>query len=171
MQAVTDATFNNMVLMSEKLVLVFFWATWSGPSRQEAPILQQIANEHTDTLSVVQLDVDQNPQTPRTYNVLQVPTMNLYRDGEVVMQIVGAKPKAALLQDLDGFISSAPPTTATAPTTTTVPTTAPLLRAFSPGSGDHFYTTSVAERDNAVANLGYRNEGVACHVYPEPVTR
>ena len=159
MQAVTDATFNNMVLMSEKLVLVFFWATWSGPSRLEAPILQQIANEHTDTLSVVQLDVDQNPQTPRTYNVLQVPTMNLYRDGEVVMQIVGAKPKAALLQDLDGFISSAPPTT------TTGTTTVPLLRAFSPGNGDHFYTTSAAERDNAVAN-GYRNEGVACHVLP-----
>ena len=168
MQAVTDATFNNMVLMSEKLVLVFFWATWSGPSRLEAPILQQIANEHTDTLSVVQLDVDQNPQTPRTYNVLQVPTMNLYRDGEVVMQIVGAKPKAALLQDLDGFISSAPPTTTTGTTpttTTTAPTTVPLLRAFSPGSGDHFYTTSAAERDNAVAN-GYRNEGIACHVFP-----
>jgi thioredoxin 1 len=83
---------------------VFFWATWSAPSRQEAPILQEIANEHTDTLSVVQLDVDQNPQTPRTYNVLQVPTMNLYRDGEVVMQIVGAKPKAALLQDLAAFL-------------------------------------------------------------------
>ena len=57
------------------------------------------------------------------------------------------------------------PTTTTAPTTTTVPTTVPLLRAFSPGSGDHFYTTSVAERDNAVAN-GYRNEGVACQVFP-----
>jgi thioredoxin 1 len=173
MQAVTDATFNNMVLMSEKLVLVFFWATWSGPSRLEAPVLQQIANEHTDTLSVVQLDIDQNPQTPRTYNVLQVPTMNLYRDGEVVMQIVGAKPKAALLQDLDGFISSAPPTTTTGTTTTTTPTTTttapttvPLLRAFSPGSGDHFYTTDVAERDNAVAKVGYVNEGVTCQVLP-----
>jgi uncharacterized protein DUF5648/thioredoxin family protein len=132
-----------------------------------------IANEHTDTLSVVQLDIDQNPQTPRTYNVLQVPTMNLYRDGEVVMQIVGAKPKAALLQDLDGFISSAPPTTATGTTTTTTPTTTttapttvPLLRAFSPGSGDHFYTTDVAERDNAVAKVGYVNEGVTCQVLP-----
>ena len=100
--------------------------------------------------------------------------MNLYRDGEVVMQIVGAKPKAALLQDLDGFISSAPPTTATGTTTATgrhdhddaAPTTAPLLRAFSPGSGDHFYTTDVAERDNAVANVGYVNEGVACQVFP-----
>ena len=58
------------------------------------------------------------------------------------------------------------PTTTTAPTTTTVPTTVPLLRAFSPGSVDHFYTTDVAERDNAVAKVGYVNEGVACHVFP-----
>ena len=57
-------------------------------------------------------------------------------------------------------------TTTTPTTTTTQPTTAPLLRAFSPSSGDHFYTTSVAERDKAVASLGYVNEGVACHVYP-----
>jgi thioredoxin 1 len=61
MQAVTDATFNNVVLMSEKPVLVFFWATWSGPSRLEAPILEQIASEHTDTLSVVQLEVVNRP--------------------------------------------------------------------------------------------------------------
>jgi len=104
MQAVTDATFNNVVLMSDKPVLVFFWATWNGPSRLVAPSLQQIANEHADTLSVVQLDIDANPQTPRTYNILTIPTMNLYRDGEVVKQIVGSKPKAAIEHDLDGYI-------------------------------------------------------------------
>ena len=59
---------------------------------------------HPDTLSVVELDVDANPETPRTYSILQLPTMILYRDGEVVKQIVGAKPKAAIEQELDGYI-------------------------------------------------------------------
>ena len=104
MQAVTDATFNNVVLMSDKLVLVLFWATWNGPSRMVTPVLEEIASEHGDTLSVVKLDIDANPQTPRTYNILQVPTMNLFRDGESVMQIVGAKPKAAIEQDLAGYL-------------------------------------------------------------------
>jgi thioredoxin 1 len=104
MNVVTDATFNNEVLMSEKPVLVHFWATWSGPCRMVKPVLQEIANEHPDTLSVVELEIDQNPVTPRTYEILSVPTMNLYRDGEVVVQIVGAHPKAAILHDIDGYL-------------------------------------------------------------------
>ena len=104
LNAVTDATFNNEVLMSDKPVLVHFWATWSGPCRMVKPVLQEIANENPDTLSVVELDTDQNPVTPRTYEILSVPTMNLYRDGEVVVQIVGAQPKAAILHDIDGYL-------------------------------------------------------------------
>jgi thioredoxin 1 len=104
LKAVTDATFNNEVLMSDKPVLVHFWATWSGPCRMNTPILQEIANEHPYTLSVVQMDIDANPVTPRTYGILQIPTMNLFRDGEVVVHIVGTKPKAALLQDLAPYI-------------------------------------------------------------------
>ena len=104
MQAVTDATFNTQVLMSDKPVLVHFWAVWSGPCRMLKPILQELANEHADTLSVVELNVDESPATPRTYGILRVPTMNLYRDGEVVKQIVGAEPKAAIEHDLAGYI-------------------------------------------------------------------
>ena len=104
LKAVTDATFNTEVLMSDKPVLVHFWATWSGDCRMVRPVLQQIATEHPDTLSVVELDIDANPATPRIYEILQVPTMNLYRDGEVVVHIVGAKPKAALLADLSPYI-------------------------------------------------------------------
>lgn len=104
MKAVTDATFNNEVLMSGKPVLVHFWATWSGPCRMVKPVLQEIANENPDTLSVVELNTDQNPVTSRTYEILSVPTMNLYRDGEVVVQIVGAQPKAAILHDIDGYL-------------------------------------------------------------------
>ena len=98
MKAVTDATF------SDKPVLVDFWATWNAPSRMLAPVLEEIATEHGDTLSIVQMDIDANPVTPRTYGILQVPTMNVYRDGEVAMQIVGAQPKAALLRDLAAFL-------------------------------------------------------------------
>jgi thioredoxin 1 len=104
MKAVTDATFNNDVLMSDKPVLVHFWATWSGPCRLVKPVLQEIANENPDTLSVVELNTDQNPVTSRSYEILSVPTMNLYRDGEVVVQIVGAQPKAAILQTIDGYL-------------------------------------------------------------------
>ena len=104
MKAVTDATFNNEVLMSDKPVLVHFWATWSSGCRMVRPILQEIANEHGDTLSIVEMNIDENPETPRTYGILQIPTMNVYQDGQVVRQIVGAKPKAAILQDLAEFL-------------------------------------------------------------------
>ena len=104
MNAVTDATFNNDVLMSDKPVLVHFWATWNGGCRMVRPILQEIANEHGDTLSIVEMNIDENPNTPRTYGIMQIPTMNVYQDGQVVRQIVGAKPKAALLHDLAEFL-------------------------------------------------------------------
>ena len=104
MKAVADAPVNNEVLMSAKPVLVLFWAVWSGPCRMLKPILQEIANEHPDTLSVVELNLDENPVTSRTYGIMTVPTSNLYRDGEVVRQIVGTKPKAAILNELAGYV-------------------------------------------------------------------
>ncbi|MGN6245689.1 MAG: thioredoxin [Motilibacteraceae bacterium] len=104
-KSVTDATFTAEVLQSDKPVLVDFWAEWCGPCRQVAPILEEIAGAHADKIQVVKLNVDENPQTAAAYRVTSIPTMNVYQGGQVVKTIVGAKPKALLLKDLESFLA------------------------------------------------------------------
>lgn len=101
---VTDDTFDNDVLKSGKTVVVDFWATWCGPCRMVAPVLDEIAGENKDKLTVAKLDIDANPETARNFQVMSIPTMIVFQDGKPVKQIVGAKPKAAILRDLESYL-------------------------------------------------------------------
>jgi len=101
---VTDATFDSDVLKSDKTVLVDFWAEWCGPCKMVAPVLEEIAAEHGDKLTIAKVNIDENPEIARRYQIMSIPTMSVFRQGEVVKSIVGAKPKAALLRDLDGIL-------------------------------------------------------------------
>ena len=100
MESVTEETFETRVLASDKPVLVEFWATWCGPCRMVAPVLEQIAGEREE-LAVVKVNYDEEPAVGQRYGVMGLPTMLLFRDGEPIHSIVGAKPKARLLADLD----------------------------------------------------------------------
>jgi len=103
-RAVTDATFDAEVLQNDKPVIVDYWAEWCGPCRQVAPVLEEIASEYGEKIDVVKLNIDQNPAVSTRYKIMAIPTMSVFQNGEVVKQIVGAKPKAALLRELADFI-------------------------------------------------------------------
>ncbi|MBV9382140.1 MAG: thioredoxin [Streptosporangiaceae bacterium] len=103
-KVVTDETFEEQVLKNSKPVIVDYWAEWCGPCRMVAPVLEEIAAEHGDKIDVVKLNIDENPAVSRRYEIMAIPTMSVFSGGEVVKQIVGAKPKSALLRELAEFI-------------------------------------------------------------------
>ena len=103
-KSVTDATFDADVLGSDKPVVVDFWAPWCGPCRQIAPILDEIAAAHSEKISVVKLNVDENPAVTGRYGVTSIPTVAVYSGGELVKTIIGAKPKPIILRELSAWI-------------------------------------------------------------------
>jgi len=101
---VTDATFADEVLNSGDTIMVDFWAEWCGPCRAVSPILDAIAAEHSDKIKIVKLNVDDNPQMAMKYQITSIPAMKVFRGGEVVKTVIGAKPKPAIEADLAEFL-------------------------------------------------------------------
>jgi thioredoxin 1 len=103
---VTDDTFQDLVLSSSlgKAVLVDFWAEWCPPCHMLSPVLEEIAAELSDKLVVAKVNVDENPLTAQRYGVLAMPTLTVFRNGEVISQVVGARPKRRLLAELGALL-------------------------------------------------------------------
>ncbi len=99
----TDAQFEEEVIKSDRPVLVDFWAEWCAPCRMLAPVVKEIAEEFGDRIRVYKMDLDANPQTPQRYNVRAVPTLLFFKNGEVSDQLVGAVPKARIVEKLNSL--------------------------------------------------------------------
>lgn len=101
----TTDKFESDVLASQKPVVVDFWAEWCGPCRMISPILEEIAEEYREKLTIAKVNVDQEPDLAMRYNVTGIPLLGVFKGGQMVKQLVGARPKADLLNELAEFIS------------------------------------------------------------------
>jgi thioredoxin 1 len=103
---VTDDTFADEVLRSDVPVLVDFWATWCGPCRMVAPILEELADEYDGQIKIAKLDTDANQATTMAYGITSIPTLNVYSGGELVKSIIGARPKRALQEEIASILAA-----------------------------------------------------------------
>ncbi len=103
--AITDDSFETDVLQADRPVLVDFWATWCGPCLMITPILEEIAAEYVDQMTIAKLDVDMNPATPGKFGVMGIPTLILFKDGQAVERITGYMPKDRLLAKLTPYLN------------------------------------------------------------------
>jgi thioredoxin 1 len=102
---ITDADFNNMVSESDKVVLVDMWAEWCGPCKMMEPVLEQIAEDYSDKIKVLKLNIDQNQETPLKFGVMNIPTLLLFRNGEEIDRVVGAFPKKQLMNKIEPHLA------------------------------------------------------------------
>jgi len=100
----TDATFDENVKASDVPVLVDFWAEWCGPCKMISPVLEEIAQEHEGKIRIGKLNIDDNLDVTRRFDVMSIPTLILFKDGEPKMRVIGAKPKGRLLEELSEFL-------------------------------------------------------------------
>jgi len=103
-QTLTDSTFDEEIAAAGEPVLVDFWAEWCGPCKIIAPVLEEIAGEHDGKLRIAKLNVDDNPNAARRFDVMSIPTLIVFKDGQPAKRLVGAKPKGALLEELSEFL-------------------------------------------------------------------
>lgn len=101
----TDGSFDEQVNGASKPVLVDFWATWCGPCKKIAPIVEELAKDHGDQMTFAKMDIDANPQVPMQFNVMSIPTLIVFKDGVEVKRVIGAKGKQQLLDDISGFFA------------------------------------------------------------------